>query len=276
MIALATAVFLASVLGSLHCVGMCGGFVVMLFGSAAPEDRRSVMVGYHGGRLLSYSVLGALAGGAGSLVDLGSSLAGAQSLAMPLAAASVVVFATVTLLRRGGWRIRLVRPPAWWSAAVRKLQSTAMKLPSGRRAFALGLLTTLLPCGWLYAFAFTAAGTGHPVAGAALMAVFWAGTVPLLAAAGLGVQKLAGPLAARVPGVACVVLIAVGLASLAGRLPLEAEVIAQRVEARAAESEASADAAAEFTAASHVPHVPSVADTPVCCPLGELAQGEAP
>ena len=66
-----------------------------------------------------------------------------------------------------------------------------------RRGAATGLLTTLLPCGWLYAFVITAAGTGNALAGAGLMATFWVGTLPMLTIVGIGVRKLAAPLAAK-------------------------------------------------------------------------------
>ena len=51
--------------------------------------------------------------------------------------------------------------------------------PPVARALLLGLFSTLLPCGWLYAFAVLAAGTGGPWTGMLVMAAFWAGTVPV-------------------------------------------------------------------------------------------------
>lgn len=67
--------------------------------------------------------------------------------------------------------------------ALRRL----MDRPPVVRAAATGLFTTLLPCGWLYAFVVTAAGTGSgtPLHGAALMAVFWLGTLPMMLTVGV-------------------------------------------------------------------------------------------
>src|SRR5207249_4065961 len=73
----------------------------------------------------------------------------------------------------------------------------AMRHSPPVRAIATGLLTTLIPCGWLYAFVITAAGTGNALNGAALMAVFWIGTLPMMTAIGVGVRWLAAPVAAR-------------------------------------------------------------------------------
>ena len=90
------------------------------------------------------------------------------------------------------------------------------------RALGTGLFSTLLPCGWLYAFVVTAAGTGSWALGAATMAAFWVGTLPILAVIGVGVRRLAGPLRRYVPAVTALVLVAVGLMTVAGRLSVPA------------------------------------------------------
>ena len=86
-----------------------------------------------------------------------------------------------------------------------------------RVGWSRGLITGLLPCGWLWAFAISAAGTGSPVVGAMLMIAFWLGTVPAM----VGVLGLAGPVVARVrarlPLVTAFALIALGLATLGMR-----------------------------------------------------------
>jgi hypothetical protein len=99
-------------------------------------------------------------------------------------------------------------------AVVRRLAGR----PLAVRSAALGLVTTLLPCGWLWAFVVTAAGTGRPLTGALVMVTFWAGTLPMLTALGLAVQRAAGPLRRRLPTVSGAVMIALGLLALAGRM----------------------------------------------------------
>ncbi|MCA9290366.1 MAG: sulfite exporter TauE/SafE family protein, partial [Phycisphaerales bacterium] len=98
----------------------------------------------------------------------------------------------------------------------------AMRRRPATRALTIGLLTTLLPCGWLYAFAITAAGTGSAPLGALTMAVFWLGTVPVLVGLGVGVQRLAGPLRRHVPTVTAAALVLVGVVALAGRFNVPA------------------------------------------------------
>jgi hypothetical protein len=82
----------------------------------------------------------------------------------------------------------------------------------------IGLLTALLPCGWLYAFAIVAAGAGSASWGAAMMGAFWMGTVPILVSLGVGVQALAGALGRRLPLATALILVAVGLYTVADRL----------------------------------------------------------
>jgi sulfite exporter TauE/SafE len=87
-----------------------------------------------------------------------------------------------------------------------------------RRALVMGLLTACLPCGWLYAFVVAAAGTGSPLGGAGLMAVFWLGTLPVMVGLGVGVRALARPLGRLLPVGCAVAMIVVGLLAVAGRV----------------------------------------------------------
>jgi sulfite exporter TauE/SafE len=93
----------------------------------------------------------------------------------------------------------------------------ARALPDGPRGFALGLFSAALPCGWLYAFVATASGAGSALGGAAVMAAFWAGTLPAMVAVGLGARRLLGPVRHRLPVLTAVLMIALGLLTVAGR-----------------------------------------------------------
>ena len=228
MTALIAAVFVASLLGSLHCAGMCGAFLAFAVASAddTPERvarrRIALNAAYNAGRLVTYTALGAVGGLIGSAVDLGGAAVGLQRTAAILAGAMMVAFGIITILRLRGVRLpHAPAPAALRSIMVRGHRAVASWTPLSR-ALAIGLLTTFLPCGWLYAFAITAAGTGNPLTGAATMAAFWLGTLPVMAALGTGVQALAGPLRRRLPMVTAVVLVAVGVYTVAGRMALPA------------------------------------------------------
>lgn len=259
MMSLIAAVFVASLLGSLHCAGMCGAFVAFAVGdgSGKPGQRAVLSFAYHGGRLITYSALGVAAGSVGALLDLGGALAGISRAAMVLAGAVMVLFgvsAGLTALDKRPIRMPL---PATMHKMLMAGQKAAMRLGPVRRALTIGLLTTLLPCGWLYAFAAVAAGTASPLLGGLTMAVFWLGTLPVLVSLGVGVQRLTGALGSRLPHATAVMLIVVGVWALVGRGGLDAKAIAEQQSVYEDTGSASAS-------------VGRVVDKqPACCEVGE-------
>lgn len=227
MIPLVAGIFVASLLGSLHCAGMCGAFLAI---ALRDEGRQwPLQLAYHGGRLLTYSLLGLAAGAAGRLLDLTGAMAGVRPIAAAAAGATLVAFGLVSLLRIYGVSLARIPAPAFVRNAIAGAHRRAMDRPPVIRAMMIGLLTTLLPCGWLYAFAVTAAGTASPSRGALVMAVFWVGTLPMLVALGAGLRTLAGAFGKRIPAITCIVLMGLGLFTLINRSRLDPAAIAARV-----------------------------------------------
>lgn len=227
---LVVTIFLTSLLGSMHCAGMCGAFVAFAVGidGEKPKGRVATHVAYNGGRLVVYITLGVIAGALGGIVDLGGSLVGLQRVAGVLAAVTVGGFGVVWLLRSRGITIgRRWVPPGMTKLLVRGHERAAA-MPPVWRALMIGLLTTLLPCGWLYAFVITAAGTGDAVWGGVVMAVFWTGTLPILIGVGAGVRHVTGSLGKALPTVMPLAIIVVALMSIFGRmgLPVTLEKVA--------------------------------------------------
>jgi sulfite exporter TauE/SafE len=233
MIALALTVLAASLAGSLHCAGMCGGFVAFYTGAAG---RRTALghTAYNLGRLAAYATLGALAGGLGTAIDMAAAPAGIRRAAAVLAGALIVLWGTRMLLETAGVRVVRLEPPAALRGAVGRGLAAVAVQPPVTRALVIGLLTGLLPCGWLYAFVVTAAGTGSPLRGAGLMAVFWLGTLPVMAGLGVAVQTLAGGFRRWVPAACAVAMIVVGLFAVAGRARTPETHAVQRSETGAA------------------------------------------
>jgi len=157
MIAPLGAVFVASLLGSLHCAGMCGPLAcaATLPRAATPTPLTSggktlthtlnapASALYHAGRLTAYVTLGAAAGALGSAIDLAGELAGVQRVAGYLAAGLIIVVGVAYLLKS----LNLFRPPAVALAQPKKLWAQALSWPAPARAVVVGLLTGLLPCG---------------------------------------------------------------------------------------------------------------------------------
>ncbi len=179
----------ASLLGSLHCAGMCGPLAAVA--SAPARTHLPVVqakqpmsaVHYNLGRLGSYLILGLAAGAMGALVDLGGAVVGVQGVAVVLAGLALVGIGLRGLWQwaRGTTSAVAATGPVRWAARLR-----------GKRSFPalLGMLTGLMPCGWLWAYVVVAAGTGSVLGGALVMATFWLGTVPALAIVGVTLGKL--------------------------------------------------------------------------------------
>src|SRR4051794_4469342 len=103
MMALFLTVLLSSLIGSLHCAGMCGAFVAFAIGAGDPATvtrQRNLLLGlYQLGRFVTYTGLGALAGALGAGIDFGGQLVGLQRTAAILSGVFMVTFGVLTLRR---------------------------------------------------------------------------------------------------------------------------------------------------------------------------------
>lgn len=195
-------------------VGQCG---------AARSLRATAL--YHAARLGSYAAAGAIAGAAGMAVDAGGVLVGVQHAAAIAAGLMVALVGASLLARARAGAAVGVSAPAWIDRGVARLRAVAVRLPPDARSLAIGALTSLLPCGWLWAFVAVAAGSGSARAGAAVMGVFWIGTLPALLLAGLGSAMIGGERRRWASALAGVLMIVVGLHTAFVRGPLAARAV---------------------------------------------------
>lgn len=167
------AAFLAGLVTSVHCVGMCGPLSCSWTMSSKPgaSDFIRNTTFYHGGRLFSYGVVGAIAGAAG-FIPLNWFQHGA-GIVLPWL--MVIVFALV-----GMGLDKWLPKPKILSHGLRRVQTAAFKMKSGLRAGLLGLATPLLPCGPLYLMFALAMANGSAFKGAEFAMAFGLGTLPLL------------------------------------------------------------------------------------------------
>lgn len=225
-LALLGTVLAASALGSVHCAVMCGPLVSACH--AGGPRRKTTEVAYQLARGLSYVGLGAVSGSVGAAVDWAGRGAGVLRAAAVVSGVLVVVsglFWLVPGLGRTAFGGRLARAMGarWVGGGLLQLRRQRPAL----RGAALGVLTPILPCGYLYAFVLSAAGTGTPLGGASLMAAFWLGTLPALVLVGAVVQRLSGLLRERLPLLTGFVLVLMGVLGVLGR-GLSAPVAAER------------------------------------------------
>lgn len=204
-------VAVASLLGSVHCAGMCGGLMAALASGA------SARLWFHIGRASSYIGLGVLAGLFGSEVLAGFSASGGWGANL-----AFTFFASI-LIYLGLQNLKWVSSPRWTYSLGRKLSESYQRLIRPRTygrgvPFLSGLFLPLLPCGWLYTFVLTAAATGTPGRGGVTMLAFYLGTLPALEAASMGLRQIASLLGHRVgrasPFLPGLILIFAGLFSL--------------------------------------------------------------
>jgi sulfite exporter TauE/SafE len=217
MSALVLSVLGASLLGSAHCATMCGGFVCFFSGQQGARPGPMTHAAYHGGRFVAYVLLGLAAGTAGAGFDLAGRMAGLQRPAAVLAGVLLVLWGGVGLASAAGIGRGATAAPAGFRRLLTSAIAALADKPPMVRALTIGLLTALLPCGWLYVFVATAAGTGSTTGGALVMAAFWAGTVPVLAGVGALAQRASGPLRARLPLLTAAALVVLGLLTVAGK-----------------------------------------------------------
>jgi uncharacterized protein len=184
--------FLAGVLGSFHCVGMCGAIVVayaLRSGAAAggklPATAFSTVpmhLTYNAGRVFSYTAVGALAGLIGGVIG---TVHAAGSWFSLIAGGLMVVTGILMLDLVPGIRIWDGGEATWIRRLHLRSLANLLSLATLESKFYIGLLTPLLPCGLLYSMFLKAAATGTPLDGALTMLLFGAGIVPSLFVTGL-------------------------------------------------------------------------------------------
>ena len=176
--------FLVGLLGSTHCLGMCGGIVTAItIRLPGDKPRRMLQLAYHAGRLATYTAAGALAAGLGSAALLLDGLLPVQ-IALYVAAQLMLVALGLYLLGISRYLDVFERAGrALW----RRVQPATAKLRPHRsplRAFACGMLWGLLPCGLIYSALAIALVSASAASGALIMLAFGLGTLPALLAAG--------------------------------------------------------------------------------------------
>lgn len=227
--------FVVGLLGSVHCAAMCGGIVGAL--SLAPARAAPFPVpvrahaaapallnvlAYNLGRIGSYTLAGALAGGAS---------AGARSLAgLPALQAGGYWMANLMLVALGLYLMDAWRGLAWVEQGGRGLWRQLQPLlrrvgppDTTAKMLSAGFLWGWLPCGMVYSALFTAMLSGSAISGAALMFAFGLGTLPMLLSLGLAGARLRAFTARRPVRIGAGLLVlgfgALGIARAAGGLP---------------------------------------------------------
>ncbi|WP_298327582.1 sulfite exporter TauE/SafE family protein [uncultured Dokdonia sp.] len=165
-------------LGSFHCVGMCGPIAFMLpVDRKNPVKRAFQLMSYHAGRILTYSVLGLVFGIVGKSFNL---FGIQQQLSIIIGVLMIVVILIPTKIFN---KYNFSRPLYKAVGKVKSSMGTALKKKDPGTFFTIGYLNGLLPCGLVYMAIFGALASGGAWEGVLYMAVFGLGTIPLMTTA---------------------------------------------------------------------------------------------
>lgn len=197
--------FLIGLVGSGHCILMCGGITTMLTSALptankysqqipindqqiSPKANKTVLVFcYNLGRIASYSFIGALVGFTGSIA--------AKNIGIPLAGLRMfsAIFIILLGLYLGQWlmwlnRIEALGKKLWQT--ISPLAKKAIPVDSPIKALTLGAVWGWLPCGLVYSTLTWALASGDAVTGASIMFFFGLGTLPALLTLSIGFNSI--------------------------------------------------------------------------------------
>jgi sulfite exporter TauE/SafE len=182
--------FLVGLLGGGHCVGMCGGIVgAVSMHLPQSKSKAPFLLAYNAGRILSYTLAGAIAGlvGASSfflqyVLPIQHVLYGISSLMLiALGLYLAGIWHGVTYLENAGKTI--------WKT-LQPYSKRYIPVQNFRQAFILGGLWGWLPCGLVYSVLIASIATGNAVSGGLLMLAFGLGTLPTLLTMGMAAVRL--------------------------------------------------------------------------------------
>lgn len=164
--------------GSFHCVGMCGPIAFMLPVDRSNSVRKVTQVFiYHLGRLIAYSLIGLVFGLIGkSLYIFGFQ----QQLSIII---GVLMIVAILIPYKTFSKYNFSKPLLKIISKVKSSLGKALKKKTTDTFFTIGFLNGFLPCGLVYMAVFGAIASGNALQGSLYMFVFGIGTIPLMTSA---------------------------------------------------------------------------------------------
>lgn len=195
-------------MGGVHCLGMCGGIVGALSaGQSQGQQKPSlntqlpILLGYNLGRITSYVIAGALAGGLGALSTAFTDAEQTRNILKSMQIISAAFMVALGLYLANIWQgiayLEQTGKCLW--KLIEPIGRRFLPIDSAYKALPFGLVWGWLPCGLVYTFLFMSLSSGSAKEGALLMLCFGLGTLPNLLLMGTVATHLLGW--ARKPGV---------------------------------------------------------------------------
>ena len=202
-------IFFSGVLGSAHCIGMCGGIAAtMSLGTRSVTEALLRQGCWSLGRTLTYVFLGVMA------AAIGAKFLKSQGNAIWLQAAFAIVAGLLLIiqgLHAAGWLSWRIRRHSEHPCVTRTVFSQFFKGGSSIGVFIAGLLTGFLPCGLVYSFLALAASSGSVAKGILIMLSFGLGTIPVMLITGAGLSMATINLRRKLIRVAAISVVVTGL-----------------------------------------------------------------
>lgn len=193
-------------LGSFHCVGMCGPIAFMLPVSRDNEVKKFLQIFlYHAGRLVSYGIIGLAFGLVGKSLDL---FGFQQQLSILI---GVLMIAVILVPAVKFQKYNLSLPLYSIIGKIKSSLGAALKKKSPDTFFTIGFLNGFLPCGLVYMAVFGAIATGNIMQGSLYMILFGLGTIPLMTTAVYFGRLLNGVMRQRIRKLIPVTVVIIGL-----------------------------------------------------------------
>jgi len=168
---------LFGLLGSFHCIGMCGPIAFMLPVDRTNQTKRVLQVSiYHLGRLITYGILGLLFG----LLGKGFNLFGFQQYLSVII--GVLMILIIVLPSKTVTKFSIAKPVYALLSGVKNRLGKELKKKRMDTFFTIGFLNGFLPCGLVYMAVFASIATGNAISGSLYMMLFGLGTTPLMTA----------------------------------------------------------------------------------------------
>lgn len=206
---------LFGLISSFHCIGMCGPIAMML-----PLDRQNParkviqLLAYHGGRIISYGILGGIFG----IFGRGLFLAGIQQRLSIIIGVMMILFVATPFL--SAKFATLSTPLNTIVSSIKTSLGKRLRDKSPRSLLTLGILNGFLPCGLVYAALFGALAMQNAYMGVAYMMLFGVGTIPLMAGTSLLVLNVSNALRYRMQTIVPIAVSIIGLVFIARGLGL--------------------------------------------------------
>lgn len=170
--------FIFGLLGSFHCVGMCGPIAFMLPVDRSNSFRKvSQITTYHIGRLLAYALIGLMFG----LVGKGLYLFGFQQQLSIVIGAAMIVLVLIPAHKLN--RFKISQPIYQLISKVKSALGKSLKKKTADTFLTIGFLNGFLPCGLVYMAVFGSLVSANALEGSMYMILFGIGTIPLMTSA---------------------------------------------------------------------------------------------